>query len=125
MDSPCYPVHEILNRISVSLGLGSKRGATGSKISEAELILNRARKFDVPEDEKRGMTVCPRHRKNLTTDWTGRKRTMCCHPSHIKGTTKAVVIHKPTRRVNAKMSQGIFELHNAVIPIGSGSFYVN
>ena len=109
----------------VSLGLGSKPGATGSKISEADLILNRAGKFDVPEDEKRGMTVCPRHRKNYTTGWTGRKRTMCCHRSHIKRTTKAGVMHKPTRQVNAKMSKGIFELHNAVVPIGSGSFYVN
>ena len=37
----------------VSLGLGIKRGATGSKISaEVDLILNRAGKFDVPEDEK-------------------------------------------------------------------------
>ena len=105
----------------VSLGLGSKRGATGSKVSEADLILNRAGKFDVPEDEKRGMTVCPRHRKNLTTDWIGRKRVMCCHPSH-KGQRKG---NTQTRRVNAKMSQGIFELHNAVVPIGSGSFYVN
>ena len=31
----------------VSLGLGRKRGAT-----EVDLILNRAGKFDVPEDEK-------------------------------------------------------------------------
>ena len=38
--------------VSVSLGLGRKRGATGSKISEADLILNRAGKFGVPEDEK-------------------------------------------------------------------------
>ena len=37
----------------VSLGLGRKRGATGSKISdEVDLILNRAGKFNVPEDEK-------------------------------------------------------------------------
>ena len=45
---------------------------------------------------------------------------VACHPSHKgqrKGNTQA-------RRVNAKMSQGIFELHNAVVPIGSGSFYV-
>ena len=33
----------------VSLGLGRKRRA----ISKADLILNRAGKFDVPEDEKR------------------------------------------------------------------------
>ena len=37
----------------VSLGLGRKRGATGLKISaEVDLILNRAGKFYVPEDEK-------------------------------------------------------------------------
>ena len=129
MDSPCgaegvglriCPLLSCTRDIEshlVSLGLGSKR----SKISEADLILNRAGKFDVPEDEKRGMTVCPRHRKNLTTDWTSRKRTMCCHPSH-KGQRKG---NTQTRRVNAKMSQGIFELLNAVVPIGSGSFYVN
>ena len=104
----------------VSLGLGRKRGATGSKISEADLILNRAGKFDVPEDEKRGMTVCPRHRKNGLQQ-TGRKRIMCCHRSHNGQRQR----NTQTRQVNGKMSQGIFELHNAVAPIGSGSFYVN
>ena len=106
----------------VSLGLGSKHGTTSSKVSEADLILNRAGKFDVPEDEKSGMTVCPRHRKNLTIDSIAWKWAMCCcHPSHNgqrKGNTQ-------TWRVNAKMSQGIFELHIAIVPISSGSFYVN
>ena len=37
----CYPVHEIFKSHLVSLGLGSKRGATGLKISEADLILSR------------------------------------------------------------------------------------
>jgi len=105
----------------VSLGLGSKRGATGSKISEVYLILNRAGKFYVGEEEKSGMTVCPRHRKSLTTDWIGRKRTMCCHPSH-QGQRKG---NAQTRRANSVISQEIFDLHNAVVPIGSGSFYVN
>ena len=133
MNSPCnaegvglriFPLLSCTRSIEshlVSLSLGCKRGATGSKISEADLILNRAGQFDVPEEEKRGMTVSPRHRKNLATDWTGRKRTMCCHPSY-KGERKG---NTQTRRVNAKMSQGILELHNAVVPIGSGSFYVN
>lgn len=35
-----------------SLGLGSKRSTTGSKISEADLILNRAGKFAVREDRR-------------------------------------------------------------------------
>ena len=83
MDSPCgaegvglricplLSCRQDIESHLVTLGLGSKHGATGSKIPEADLILNRAGKLDVPEDEKRGMTVCPRHRKNLTTDWTG------------------------------------------------------
>ena len=105
----------------VSLGLGSKRGAAGSKITEVELILNRAGRFAVREDEKSGLTVCPRHRKGLTTDWIGRKRTVCCHPAH-KGQRKG---NTQTRRANAEMSQAIFDQHNAVVPIGSGLFYVN
>ena len=52
----------------VSLGLGNKRGVTSSKVS------------DLPEDEKRGMTVCPRHHKNLTTDWTGQKQDYVLPP---------------------------------------------
>ena len=35
-----------------SLGLGSKRSTTGSKISEADLILNRVGKFAVREDRR-------------------------------------------------------------------------
>ena len=105
----------------VSLGLGSKRGATVSKITEVELILNRAGRFDVREDEKSGMAVCPRHRKGLTTDWISRKRTVCCQPTH-KGQRKG---NTQTRRANAEMSQAIFNQYNAVVPIGSGSFFVN
>ena len=52
-----------------------------------------------------------RHHKNLTRDWTGRKQTMCFHPSY-KGQRKGKT---QTRRVNGKMSQGIFELHNALV----------
>ena len=60
----------------ITLSLGSKRSTTGSKISEVDLILNQAGKFLTGEDERRGLTVCPRHRKKLTTDWVGRKRSV-------------------------------------------------
>ena len=46
---------------------------------------------------------------------------LCCHPSH-KGQQLG---NTQTRQVNAKMSKGIFKLHNAVVPIGSATFYVN
>ena len=103
-----------------SLGLGSKCSTTGSKISEVDLILNRAGKFAVREDEKGAMMVCPRHRKSLTTDWLGRKRTTCCYPNH-KGEGKGNV---QTKRANAQLSQEIFDLFDTVVPIGSGEFCV-
>ena len=103
-----------------SLGLGSKCSTTGSKISEVDLILNRVGKFAVREDEKGAMMVCPRHRKSLTTDWLGRKRTTCCYPNH-KGEGKGNV---QTKRANAQLSQEIFDLFDTVVPIGSGEFCV-
>lgn len=66
------------------------------------------------------MMVCPRHRKSLTTDWLGRKRTTCCYPNH-KGEGKG---NAQTKRANAHLSQEIFYLFDTVVPIGSGEFCV-
>ena len=66
------------------------------------------------------MTVCPRHRKSLTTDWLGRKRTTCCYPNH-KGERKG---NAQTRRANAQLSHEIFDLFDTVVPIGSDEFCV-
>ena len=84
------------------------------------MILNRAGKFAVREDEQGAVTFCPRHRKSLITDWLGRKGTVCCYPNH-KGERKG---NPQTRRANAQLLQEIFDLFDAVVPIGSGEFYV-
>ena len=69
----------------VSLGISGKRGRGKTRITESELILNRAGLFGtVNEEEIQAMTICPKHRKELTTDWPGRKGQLCCSPSHKK-----------------------------------------
>ena len=98
------------------LHLTSKRGRGKTGLSEKDLILNRAGLFDLNPAQTELMTICPKHRKNLTTDWQGRKSRVCCYPCH-KGQRKQLEVH---RRVNALMSAEIRQLFNTVVPIGSG-----
>ena len=51
--------------------------------SESELILNRAGHIGIlREEEKEALTISPKHRKHLTTDWSGRKNYIYCYPNH-------------------------------------------
>ena len=101
----------------VSLGISGKRGRGKTRITESELILNRAGRFGtVNEDEIQAMTICPKHRKKLTTDWPGRKGQLCCYPSH-KGQKRQLSL---PRRINVSMSAEIFHQFNVVVPIGAG-----
>lgn len=103
----------------LSLGVSSRQQRTGDeKVNEVDLILNRAGYFVVTDNEKLSMTICPRHRKKLTTDWAGRKSNTCSYPSH-RGPRKT--IRKP-RRVNAILSEEIYQFHHATVPIGSGKY---
>ena len=105
----------------LGLGVSAKRGwrSQSPGITEKELILNRAGYFDLPEDRVAAMTICPKHRRDLTADWRGRKSTTCCYPLH-EGERKQV---KDPRRVNFTVSREIFGLHNSIVPIGSGEYY--
>ena len=101
----------------VSLGISGKRGRGKTRITESELILNRAGLFGtVNEEEIQTMTICPKHRKELTTDWPGRKGQLCCYPSH-KGQKRQLSL---PRRINASMSAEIFLHFNVVVRIGAG-----
>ena len=101
----------------VSLGISGKRGRGKTEVSESQLILNRAGLFGASNDEEiQAMTICPKHRRDLTIDWPGRKGHVCCYPNH-QGTKKRINL---PRRVNAAMSAEIFAAFNVVVPIGSG-----
>ena len=101
----------------LGLGVSSKRGwrSEGIEITEKKLILNRTGHINLSQDRVATMTICPKHRRDLTVDWRGRKSSTCCYPSH-KGQCKYV---KDSRRVNYTVSKEIFALHNAVVPVGS------
>ena len=118
-DSPCGPVgnnstivplgrcnHDMTSHLT-SLGISLKRRIEQqTTLSEVGLILNRAGLFD-KEDLVGTMTICPKHRKELTLDWPGRKRSTCSHPQH-KGQRKQM---KTFRRVNASLADEIFAVH--------------
>ena len=104
----------------VSLGISSKRGQGRTEISESQLILNRAGLI-VTEEEIETLTICPKHRKDLTIDWSGQKRNICCYPTHQ---VQKKQIANP-RRVNTVMSAEIFAAFNVVVPIGAGKFSVS
>jgi len=105
----------------VSLQVTGKRGRGKTVLSEKDLILNRAGLFDLTIEQAEAMTICPKHRKNLTTDWQGRKSRVCTYPIHERPRKQ---IQLP-RRVNASMSLEIHQMLNAVVPIGSGKILYN
>ena len=132
LDSPCGPVgnnttilplrrcDRDMKSLLSSLGVSLKRSVEQkSKISEVQLILNRAGLINQREEEQvETMTICPKHWKNFTLDWPGRKSSTCSHPKH-KGQRKQM---KTFRRVNASMSDEIFAIYDVSVPIGSGRF---
>ena len=130
-DYPCGPVgtsttilplekctRDMTSHLS-NLGISLKRRRSGelkTTISEVQLIFNRARLLVQFEEEQIGMiTICPKHRRDLTVGWPGRKRSSCSHPSH-KGQRKQMKIF---RRMNGSMSDEIFAMHKKSVPIGS------
>ena len=97
----------------VSLGISGKRG----RVSESELILNRAGRVGIlREDDKEALTICPKQRKHLTTDWSGRKNYISSYPAH-QGLKKGLSLQ---RHVNAKISAEIFVEFKKIVPIGVG-----
>lgn len=98
-----------------SLGISAKRSVDDQfKLTEKDIIVNRAG-LNAATDTTT-MTICPKHRYELTTGWSGRRRVSCSHPLH-KGVRKKM---NNIRRVNAQMSKEILAIHSIVLPIGSG-----
>jgi len=102
--------------MDIHLGSLGLRKRLENVVTERDLILNRAGHFDLEIKDTEAMTICPKHRRDLTVDWPGRKRSTCSYPTHI-GQRKQL---KQPRRVNISMSKEIFSLHGAVVPVGSG-----
>ena len=103
------------------LGISGKRGRSGAgQVSKRDLILNRVGLFDKSEEFISALTICPKHRKELSTDWLGKKRYPCGYPTH-KGIAKQ--INNP-RHINLTVSQEIFKHYGAVVPAGMGRYFL-
>ena len=90
-----------------------------AEVIESELILNRAGRIGIlREEEHEALTICPKRRKHLTTDWPDRKNYICCYPAH-QGLKRWLSLPK---RVNAKMSAEIFVEFKEIVPIGAGKW---
>ena len=58
----------------VTLGISGKRGRGEAEVRKSELILTREGHIVIlREEEKEALTISPKYRKHLTTDWLGRK----------------------------------------------------
>ena len=65
------------------VSLNNSAGRGEAEVSESKLILNREGRISIlREDEKDALTICPKHRRQLTTDWPGRKNYICCYPAY-------------------------------------------
>ena len=98
-----------------NLGVSRSRGFAGTRINEADVILNRAGFHLLSEEDGERITVCPKHRYELTTHYQ-KLKSSCSHPSH-KGEVKKL---QNPRRVNKQVSEQIYQEFQVSVPIGSG-----
>ena len=64
----------------INLDVSGSRGF-GTRINEADVILNRAGFHSLSEEERERITVCPKHRYELTTRYQ-KLKSSCSHQSH-------------------------------------------
>ena len=102
-------------------GVSGKRGwrSQSPANTEKELILNRAGQFDLSEDRIALMTICPKHRRNLTVDWPGRKSTTFCS---LRSWRNIVARGRPTRgngggAANSRGKAARFGISKRLLPI--------
>ena len=99
--------------------------ASGSKVADShrvkaiaewELILNLSQNMRLSEKEIGGMTICPRHRKNLTR--LRDRKAKCCSPFHVGQNP----VLKLPKRVTKDLSETIYDHLRFPVPIGTGTY---
>ena len=88
-----------------------------TKVTEYDLILARAGKFNLSHEEVEKMVVCPAHRHNLGIYW--RPRKSCQYPGH-EGKKIALHCKNP---INWQMAQEIREMFVTLVQVGSRKYF--
>ena len=113
---PLQSCRKDLSDYLTNLGVSGSRGyGTQNVPVEYDLILNRAGLHNLSKEEKGKITVCPKHRYELTTHFQ-KSSSVCCYPSHKTQQHKL----KNPRRVNRQISDEIYNWFKVSVPIGSG-----
>ena len=84
-----------------------------TKVTEHELILARVGKFNLPLDEIKKLTICPKHRHDLAQYW--RPLKTCQYPNH-EGRKIALHCKNPA---SWKMAQEIQTMFITFVQVGS------
>ena len=84
-----------------------------TKVTEHELILARVGKFNLPLDEIKKLTICPKHRHDLAQYW--RPLKTCQYPNH-EGRKIALHCKNP---VSWEMAQEIQAMFITLVQVGS------
>ena len=88
-----------------------------TKVTEQELILARVGRFNLPLDEIKTLTICPKHRHNLGQYW--RPLKTCQYPNH-EGRKIALHCKNP---VDWQMAQEIQTMFITLVQVGSREYY--
>ena len=113
---PLEACRKDLTEYLTKLGVSGSRGL-GTRITEYEVILNRAGLHSLSKEDRERITVCPKHRYELTTHYQ-KLSSSCAYPTH-KGEAKKL---KNPRRVNKQVSEEIYHKFQVSVPIGSGKY---
>jgi len=113
---PLESCRKDLTEYLTNLGVSGSRGF-GTRITESDVILNRAGLHSLSKEDRERITVCPKHRYELTTHYQ-KLKSSCSHPSH-SGEAKKL---KNPRRVNKQVSEEIYQEFHVSVPIGSGKY---
>ena len=97
-------------------GLLSSCGLSRLQISEAQLILYRAGRFAVTQEQQEKMSICSAHRSKLGTRW--RPLRSCQYPSH----TGLLRRYKNRMVFGIQLSTEVMSLYGTLVQIGSREF---
>ncbi|PFX23631.1 hypothetical protein AWC38_SpisGene11813 [Stylophora pistillata] len=109
---PLKSCRKDLTHYLTNLGVSGSRGF-GIQINKADVILNRTGLHSLSEEDKEKITVCPKHRYELTTHYQKLKSSRS-HPSH-RGEAKKL---KNPCWVNKQVSEEIYQEFQVSVPVG-------
>lgn len=108
--------HDLMELMNCQADIsGHLAGCNLSKleITEAQLILFRAGRFCVSDEQQKSMQICATHRSKLGRKW--RPLRSCQYPGH----TGPVQKYKKPRVFNPQMSREVQDLYGVLVQIGS------